>query len=343
MEPTTECLNEIKTFIKTNIDPIIKKKYNEKNVRFIGKGGQGVVYLFNLNGSLCKNIVAKISKKTKVSIKEASVFDLITKLPGVSTNVKPSPNIIKSYGNFETNNYICLLMEKADGSLEDWVRAEHSFDQWKSLILQMLLGVLFMQKILKMYHGDMKPKNILFKSVPDNTLEYDIDNKHYSVRTYGVQVLISDFGTAQTKLLKDNILTDNEIEMHIKNNLDLEHLATFHKRIIVNLLENVYSYDDIIELIEEKKDKKFKEYFDLKTEETVKTLYKYPDHIKKAMILRSLLYYMLEHKYVNVDEIPIMVNSKPPPQKIVDVLENIILINQNKSIEQMIQEIQKLT
>lgn len=339
MEPTTECLNEIKTFIKTNIDLIIKKKYNGKNVRFIGKGGQGVVYLFNLNEN-CKNIVAKISKKTNVSVKEASVFNLITKLPDGTS----SPNIIKSYGNLEINNYICLLMEKADGSLEDWIKVEHSFDQWKSLILQILLGVLFMQKILKMYHGDMKPKNILFKSIPDktSTLEYDIDNKHYSVKTYGIQILISDFGTAQTKLLKNNILTNNEIDMHIKNNLDLEHLITFHKRIIVNLLENVYSYDDIIELIKEKQDKKFKEYLDLKTEETFKTLHKYPDHIKKAMILRSLLYYMLEHKYINVDEIPVMINSKPPPQKIVDILENIILINQNKSIEQMIQEIQEI-
>ena len=83
---------------------------------------------------------------------------------------------------------------------------------------------------------------------------------------------------------------------------------------MVNTLERVYSFDDLVKIIKLRDDIYFEGYLNNKRDEINRDLYKYPESIKNKMLYRSVAYYVVEKKYIDPNEIPdnLMVMKLPP-------------------------------
>ena len=304
---------------------------------FLGKGGEGIVY------RIAKTYFAmKIYKSKSRGINKEIL--VLQKLNGLMDRAITN-NFLKMYGSYQVSGYFILLMGLLDGNLEEWVKIKHTDSEWYQMIFQVLYGLLVLQTHLKMYHSDMKPKNILFKNVNNQTYKYVINDKPVATITTNYLFIISDFGHSKSLLIdntNDNIkgntaingaiscagtgntnVIAESIELCIENNLDLEHIAGFHKRLAVTIITNAYTLENLIEMGGD--DEYFIGYMDRSNQEIEQSMGKYSPHIKKHMLFRALSYYLLEHDYFNIDDLPVLANSKIilPSKKIMEVLESL--------------------
>ena len=354
------CDNIISKFEYNLIDRLYKnkRKLNENhqidpfevNIQMIGKGGQGTVYRIKAidfikdqdqyNKKRCGYIVIKITKDNNSNDdkNELKIMNACREI--IDKHI--CPNFLYFYGiknidnknknNKDKNNkdrYRIIMSEYANGSLEDWLKNHHSYDEWRSFMFQFLMGVLCLQIKLKAYHSDLKPKNIFYKKLADaqSIFKYTIINSDKSqtfvVKTYSYLYIIADFGRIQSLLFEHNKLNKNSIELYIRNNVDLEHIITLPKRIMVNALEKIYTYDDLVDIIKLRNDPYFEGYIKNKKEEIEHDLKKYPKNIRDNMVYRSAAYYVVEKKYIDPQDIPDnMMVMKLPPMGIITELES---------------------
>ena len=291
------------------------------NVKFVGKGGQGKVYLVKslTDQESCGYIVVKVIKNCREMLNELEI------IPHCKEVIEKfiSPNFLYYYGIKKQGPYNLITSEYADGSLENWLKISHTYQEWRSFLFQFLMGVLCIQIVLKGYHSDLKPKNIFYKNLANDKLlfGYDIFGEKYVVPTMGYLYMLADFGSIQSLLFKHNKLNENSIKLYIKNNVDLEHIIDLHKRIIVNAIEKIYSFDALIEIIKLKNDKFFEGYLKNKKIELAKQLAKYPEPIKKKMLFRSVAYYVVEKNYIDPYKLPdnLMIMKLPPKEIITQI------------------------
>lgn len=324
------CINEInkldtkfKNILKDTKNNIFMKKdlnINNNKIKFIGKGGQGIVYLFESND--CGSLVFKISRINSETTNEIYFLKRIKHI--IDDNI--SPNFIYSYKQITVNNYYYSFYEHADGDLEEWLQDDHSEEEWISFMFQVLQGIYVLQKELRAYHADLKPKNILYKKIRKGFLKYIIEDNEFYVPTCGYLFLIGDLGKTQSLLLKNNILDNNSIETFIKDNADLDHIESLPKRILVSALEKKYinNINNFLRFMDQFGDIKFEKYYNSEKEKINFDLSKYPEYIKTKMLLRSIIYYAIEKKYININDIDkIFFTMKYPPHTISKKLEEL--------------------
>ena len=310
-----ECLNLVDKIDIDTINKLYKGNKSYMNFKFIGKGGQGKVYL--ISSKTCGCIVMKVMKLS------SDIELLINKQCREIINKSICPNFLYYYGARRIKYYGLTFSEYADGTLEDWLHSAHSYTEWRSFMFQFLVGVLVIQRILKTFHSDLKPKNIFFKKLDRNiAFEYNISGSKYIVPTLGNLYILSDFGRAKSLIFK-NSSNLNSVELFIKNNADLEHIIDLHKRIIVNSAERIYSLDDLIKIIKLKNDEYFEAYYQDTKESINKDLAKYPQHVRNKMIHRSVVYYVVEKDYIDPYSIPRdkIVMELPPREIIAQISE----------------------
>jgi hypothetical protein len=191
----------------------------------------------------------------------------------------------------------------------------------------------------------MKPKNLLFKQFDKAvTIKYIIkhDNKdHIFLINVNTIFMITDFGQASTLLYKSNVFIPETIQLSIDNNLDLEHLSIFHNRQAVTLLKSVYTIKDLIEI--GKKDKNFQSYYDYNYNKIQKNMKNYPEHDIELKIFKSLGYYIIEKKLIDITDIPNVNNNiYLPTKKIQHILESLSELRGKGTLLNKILEIGKI-
>ena len=98
---------------------------------------------------------------------------------------------------------------------------------------------------------------------------------------------------------------------------------------IVNKIQ--YNYD--LKYFDTINDKKFKKYYYIEKKQINKTLKEYPKKIKLRFFKRSLLYYLIENKMLNMDKIKSEF-AYFPNKSIIDILNK--LTDNNFDIETII-------
>lgn len=309
-------MNIIKSLSYHDIITLIRNSNDKanKNFKFIGKGGEGVVYKIN-------NYAVKIYRQQNKQHKENNEIKILKKLNEL-LNKNITNNFIKIYDFVWIHNFDILVMELVNGDLEKWVKIKHSDTEWLIMIFQILYGLIVLQKYLKLYHSDMKPKNILFKKVNNGVYKYVINNDNNDkVASISFQTdtifMIGDFGHAQM------LTNSGEIMKYIENNSDLLQLSSFHRRLVVNMMENIYTLENLIEI--GKKHKQFQKYFVWSKAKIDKDLKNFDEKTKNNMLFRSLAYYLIEYDYININDLPICEKdySCLPSKKIIKILESL--------------------
>ena len=133
---------------------------NIKIEKTLGKGANSTVYEVEINKILYAMKKIEIEDKASAEVyRELSIF---IKCMNNSSFI----NFIgydEYYDEASNKYYICILMEKADHSLSDYLEwmDNVSINMFKCLFRSTILGLTFLQKILKVAHRDIKPLNIL--------------------------------------------------------------------------------------------------------------------------------------------------------------------------------------
>lgn len=276
------------------------KKLLYKKSKFLGKGGQGQV--FKIESKECGGIVLKkyyeYTKKEEIK-KEIYMLNHVKKL--IDNNV--CPNFIYMFENGKIDNLEYILMEYADGDIERWFEFEHTDSEIKSFVFQMLVGILSIQKYLKAYHSDLKPKNIFFKKLSDKkNFKYKINNEEYYVPTFGNLFLIADFGHAKSLLVKDDLKIEDKIIDAIAINKDFRHILHISKRLIVtNIMEKgIDTLDKLYNVINNDEYlNKIKKYYGSESDKIKKDFEKYPKYLQDKMLLKNILYYVVENNLID--------------------------------------------
>lgn len=306
---------------------IIKKHPNEftlkstnQNIRlvFIGKGGEGVVYKF---GNMAIKFFYKSNQKFN---KDLFVMSKISEINGFSGLV--SDNFLKMYWHSQIGHSIdktdpkdVLVTNLADGTLESWVASKHPEYSWYSMLFQILYSILIIQTQFVMCHNDLKPKNILFVKTPDTMSTFNVSSDdEYVECTIMTKYLfiLSDFGHATSPYFPDR-KTDMQC---IQNNLDLQHIALFHRRLMVTIISEKMTFSELLEI--GKSDKKFEEYHQKEKKQIWTDLHQYNEKTKQKMLFRSLAYYLIENGFFkdhNFESDKIYL----PPKSIIPFLESL--------------------
>lgn len=301
-----------------------KQHINKKT--FIGKGGQGTV--FKIESPKCGGIVLKTyHKKTNQSeiYKEVNILDRVKKI--IDEDI--CPHFMYYYDFFKSNEkddmMLNILMEYADGDLEKWVKTEHTTEEWKNLLFQFIIGVHVIQKYLKGFHSDLKPKNIFYKNInkkENEYFEYSIDNKKYFIKNHGILFILADYGHLQSTFFDDNIMSEENINSAIRENQDFDFLKDFVKRIKVTNLSKKYNLENLKSKFRD--NDKFNTYMKEEHDKINKIMSKYPENIKEKFLLRSLLYYCLEENLIIYSNEKLEEEQKPPNIESSELIEKIL-------------------
>lgn len=279
------------------------KKLLSKKLQFLGKGGQGSV--FKIESKECGGIVLKkyynYTNQEEIN-KEISMLNRVKEI--IKNNI--CPNFILMHENGKMNNLDYILMEYADGDIERWFEFEHTNAEIKSFVFQMLVGILAVQKYLKAYHSDLKPKNIFFKRLHEKgNFKYKINNEEYYVPTFGNLFLIADFGHAKSLLIKEDLKIEDKIIDAIAINKDFRHILHINKRLIVtNMMEKgIDRLDKLFNLIKSPENlNKLKKYLDSESDKIKKDFQKYPKYLQDKMLLKNMLYFVVENNLTDFND-----------------------------------------
>jgi len=284
-------------------------KHNNCNFLFLGKGGEGCVYKVG-------NYAVKFYKSSNDKNQSNELVSMMHCTKLFEKNV--TNQLMKLEGHTVVHNYTVIIMKLISGSLEDWILQSHSEQEWYKMIFQVTYGVLCLQKCLKMFHSDLKPKNILFKTLDTPiTINFKVQNELDITFETNTEFYLADFGHAQSLLFKKNKLSNSNIENALENNTDLEHLSEFNKRLIVSILLENYSIEQIISLA--KDDPNVTSYIKNERNKLTEKFKNFPPHVLNNMIKRSISYYVYEKGYVLTDSLD-QTKIKLPPDIIAQFL-----------------------
>jgi hypothetical protein len=320
------------TTIKILIDEYKDHTHNGMHYKYVGKGGEGVIYR-------CNNKIIKIYIRIdiKVVIKEFYVVGILQELNAINDN------IINVYHYYLSLSNPVMIMSEMDGNLKDWCEImiknknnEKNNEKeleilWLSMIFQVSYGFLFLNK-LKILHSDAKPKNILYIKQNDNAFgqgtifnEYKNNGTKYRVPT-NCLFKIADFGAVQIMGSSLNKMDDIEIQQKIDNRDDLKELSRIIYRILVDYAIKMYDISYIKEKYINNDNMDYTKYYNEETKHinTDIELKKLPSKIKESMLLRSLLYYGIENDIIDKHDIIKKNSLIMPSDTVIFILDRLI-------------------
>lgn len=319
---SAKCVNDIKK--RYTPDKNCKHRSLREDVKILGKGGQGTVYLYD--DSECGISALKISKNIVESHNELFFLEHTKKL----VDDKVCPNFVYNYCGFTHEKEVYILNEYADGTLENWLTSRHDEQEWFSMLFQIICSLYVFQRKIFAVHNDLKPKNILFRRITQGELKYIIHGNTYCVPTYGNLFMMADYGKSVSSLQKNS--HEEEISSMIKMNADYEYINTLPKRILVSAIQKKYmTLENLFKKLNIHRDDRFTTYMEHERDKIDRDLAKYPQNIKDRMLMRSVVYYMIERKLIKKSNIEDNFFYEKYPPDIVDEI-----LNYSTSIEELL-------
>jgi serine/threonine protein kinase len=122
----------------------------------------------------------------------------------------------------------------------DWVMKpvykKHDDKEYINMILQILINLRLLQLKINLHHRDMKPKNILYKTLDTNVkFTYELNDKKYNINT-NIIFYITDFGHSISDI------SDTINKKYITQDSDLYELSMLPQRIKVDKIIKEYKF-----------------------------------------------------------------------------------------------------
>jgi serine/threonine protein kinase len=268
-------------------------EYEGKTYKYLGKGGTGVVYKIKEDE---QDYAIKIIPKKKYNDKEYKIGLYLNNILNID-----SINFVRIYDKIETESFVVLKMDYIPGKFTDWIikknSEKHSDKEWILCILQIIISLRILQQKINLFHRDMKPKNILFKTV-EEPIEFEYENpannKKYKINTSTI-FYITDFAHSISNLSKEEE-QDNSYE---NEDNDLFEIKNIPQRLKVDKLMKEYKFNELYKIAS--KNPHFAEYYNEEKKKIEQKLKSYPAFIKEKHLARNITYFILENNLIKVD------------------------------------------
>ena len=297
------------------------------NLEYINYGREGVVY------KLGQYALKFYREKNYVTNELEIIKKYIIPMKDGLTN-----NFLKVYSLMNIFEHAVIIMELIEGNLQNWVLTKHSDKEWLIMLFHVLYGILFMQCSMRIFHSDVRPRNILFAKVDKSiTVRYVIKDKFTTINTtFSTDTFfkIADFGKATGLDLRHNRHPKQSIKLFIQTNVDLNHMRELYIRLAVDSLTYSHTLKDLIKIGEN--DKYFQGYFKKKEQQINSYM---PDDMKEPTLFRAVAYYLIEKGYFDLDDFPDMGKVYMPSQKIRDILDLFEITKDSESLVKLIGQI----
>ena len=178
-------------------------KYDDFNIDFknpLGRGGNGSVYKATDKEDKVNYAIKRIPINS--DLREEEINHMI--------DMNKYENSVKYYGCFKYQNYIYLVMELCDCSLDVIIKEKKLNIKEIKELLEQLNNVFKIMHNKSIIHRDIKPENILIKKLENNKCLYKLAD-------YGLSKLLSESHKASTF-----VGTKDYIAPEIQNNLDID-------------------------------------------------------------------------------------------------------------------------
>lgn len=294
---------------------------------YLNYGREGIVYKFN-------DYALKFYRNKSYITNEIQIIKKYI----IPLDENISNNFLKIYGTVDLFDHSVLIMELVDGNLQDWVLSMHTDKEWLTMLFHILYGIFVMQYHMKVFHSDVRPRNVLFKKLdrPIN-VKYIVEGNDITITTsFSTDTFfkIADFGKASGLELSHNKLPIESIKISIQNNIDLRHMRELYIRLAVDALSYSHTLKDLLKIGE--KDKYFQGYVNKKKQQTDAYM---PDDMKEQNLFRAVAYYLIEKNYFNLNNFPSAGKVFMPSKKIRDVLDLFEVTKDKKSMLNLLKKI----
>jgi hypothetical protein len=277
----------------------IYKSDTDNNINKLGEGMSGYVYLKYEN--TCGSIVIKKFKKLKTDFlkieTECKILNLVKKV--IDNFI--CPNLIYAYYAIYNKIEPLVIMEYIDITFSQFAKNDYLMHIFDVIIFQILMGVLCIEKSLKINHYDLSKNNIFIKFINKNTvLKYNINGTEYYVKTYGYLVLLGDFGSANFIKTKRNRVIDRftlfDVSF-IKCKLRNKKIDTVDK--LMNYVIDKKIVSTIQKKYEELFEKTNKRYDDIHLRYKENT----SKHIDAIVFNKMIKYLFFDNNYIDVKDV----------------------------------------
>ena len=258
------------------------------NLKYIGSGYTSDVYELS-NEFIVKiykdKIIARNFIKKLNNLLEIYVNKKINNI--ISNNI--CPNFVNCYMSSEKPTF--FILEKEDGDLKEFLKniihqnninkdnIKHYVKLFKTMIFQILIGILYLNNYLDIYHNDLKTNNIFFKKINENTVfKYIFNDNIYYIPTYGYLFMIGDFGSSLSSIyvskIKSVIDTDEYLlkkirekqTMKFSKNIEIyKHIKIIHHRLLKPFFKKITK----TESLDDFKNTMIPQYISLETYENI--------------------------------------------------------------------------
>ena len=147
-------------------------------------------------------------------LNEAMVGHVLTKFYESAKAHSASRHFVKTYGSWIDDSTGFILQQYGGTSLLKNMTSL-TLDQFKSIIVQVLVALAEAQELLHLKHHDVHLENVFITYVADETYEYTILGQSFKVPNHGILARIADFGLAS--------ITDIESKTRFER-VDMDHL-----------------------------------------------------------------------------------------------------------------------
>ena len=204
-----------------NLNDFIKNKTFNK-LKYQGKAG-GIVYTFTHNDKkyAIKFFINQLNicKESGIT-KKVSEYMFDTKIPELYVKCH---HIFKITTNYRT--YYLIIMDYIDYEVWD-ILDKKNVKKIKSLILQILVGIWFLNHVVKINHGDicayrgkkgLALHNVMLNIVKQKNLKFTIDDEIIKFPNRNIKISIIDFGQSCNINMTKTFITFQDISHTMGN------------------------------------------------------------------------------------------------------------------------------
>ena len=105
-----------------------------------------------------------------------------------------------------------IALEKCDATLDSLMNdseKELEYDEWKSILMQIIMMLLTYQKAFAFTHNDLHTNNVMYVKTDKQFLNYKYNGSYYRVPTFGRLFKLIDFGRAIYKFNGQTFCSDS--------------------------------------------------------------------------------------------------------------------------------------
>ena len=199
----------------------------------LGEGELGSVYKATKKNSNEVYAIKKISIKN-LNENETQEIQEIQKIINMKV-LNECENSIKYFGYFQDENFIYLIMELCDYSLNNLIRSKNFNAKEIKEILEQLNNVFKIMHKNSINHRNIKPENILIKNLENNKCLYKFGLSNLLTQNYNAEPEKATDGYTAPEIINDP--EDNKLNVDLWNIGILIHKLFFGKIPKINYIK----------------------------------------------------------------------------------------------------------